>query len=575
MKKSITHFFVPVIVLFLLALRTSAQQAYLPLDPEKHHMLDRMDILSGKNSKLGHSSYKPYYRPNIQMASDSALENYKKTSKADSFQVNFFRNDQWELYANDSVGNSRKPFFKEFYRKKNSLLHVRKDYFTLQISPVLYLNAGRQTANNNDLLYINTRGAEIRGSIDNKIGFYFFAADNQMMMQDYAMQKTVLPGFSDPVVPGEGFAKYFKGNKGVDFITARGYFTFGITKHIKVQMGHDKNFIGNGYRSLFLSDNAAPYSFVKIITEVGKFRYTNLWADMNAGYMNGQRYNNKIFTMHHLSYNARPNLNIGLFESIMQGPKDSAATSTPWQLSYLNPVIFSRYIEQYQGSNDNSMLGIDLKWNFLHHFSFYSQVLLDEFVLHEITHRTGWWGNKQALQLGLKYVNALGVKNLDFQAEMNYVRPYMYSHQTNFTSYTHYNQALAHPLGANFVEWIGIARYQPSKRLFLTGKLFYVKTGEDSSATVNNLTNNNGGNIFKSYDPIAHANTYGNKVGQGIATDIMMVSLQVSYMLRHNFYIDLYLQYRNKTSAIEARNLTTTYASGGIRWNIPWRVQEY
>lgn len=575
MKKTLAFVFGTAIVLVLMAEQLYAQEAYLPLDPEKHHMLDRMDILSGRDSKLGHSSYKPYYRPNIKIASDSALENYKKTSKADSFQVSYFKNDQWELYDSTEEGNSRKPFFKVFYRKKNSLLHVNTKDFTLQVSPVLYLNAGKQTENNPDLLYINTRGAEVRGSIDNKVGFYFFAADNQMLMQDYATQKTFLPGFSDPIVPGEGFAKYFKTNRGVDFLSARGYITFGVTKHIKVQFGHDKNFIGNGYRSLFLSDNAAPYTFVKVITEVGKFKYTNLFADMNAGYMNGQRYNNKIFTMHHLSYNILPNLNIGLFESIMQGPKDSAATSTPWQLNYLNPIIFSRYIESYQGSDDNSMMGLDLKWNFLRHFSFYGQVLLDEFILKEITKRTGWWGNKQALQMGLKYVNAFGVKNLDLQGEMNYVRPYMYSHKSNFTSYTHYNQALAHPLGANFVEWIGIARFQPAKRLFLTGKLFYIKTGEDSSSVASDVNNNRGGNIFKPYTSVALDNTYGNTVGQGIATDIIMASLQVSYMLKHNFYLDLYLQYRSKNSAMESRSLNTTFVSGGIRWNLPTRVQEY
>jgi hypothetical protein len=221
------------------------------------------------------------------------------------------------------------------------------------------------------------------------------------------------------------------------------------------------------------------------------------------------------------------------------------------------------------------MMGFDLKWNFLHHFSFYSQVLLDEFVLKEVTKRTGWWGNKQALQMGLKYVNAFGLKNLDLQGEMNYVRPYTYSHETNFTSYTHYNQALAHPLGANFVEWIGIARWQPTKRLFLTGKLFYVKTGEDSSSTAIDPNNNRGGNIFKSYTSVAGANTHGNTIGQGIATDIMMASVQVSYMLRHNFYIDVYLQYRSKNSAMPSRSLNTTFVSGGIRWNLPWRVQEY
>jgi hypothetical protein len=562
--------------IFLLTVSTLyGQEVYLPLDPEKHHMLDRMDILSGKNSQLGHSSYKPYYRPNIQFASDAALNNYKKTSPADSFQINYFQDDQWELYDSNDVGNSKRAFLKTFYRKKNSLLHAQTKDFIIQVSPVLYLNAGKQTENMTNALYINSRGAEIKGSIDDKIGFYFIATDNQMLMPDYATEKAYVAGFPEPIVPGEGFTKPFKRNGAVDFISARGYVTFGITRHIKVQFGHDKNFIGNGYRSLFLSDNSSPYTFVKVTTEVGKLKYTNLFADMNAGYLKGERYNNKIFTMHHLSYNILPNLNIGLFESIMQGPKDTSATSTSWRLDYMNPVIFSRYIESYRGSSDNSMMGIDLKWNFLRHFSFYGQVLLDEFILKEVREKTGWWGNKQAFQAGLKYINAFGVKNLDLQGELNYVRPYMYTHKNNFTSHTHYNQALAHPIGANFIEWIGIARLQPAKRLFLTGKLFYIKTGEDSSSTLYDVNNNRGGNIFKPYTAVANANTRNNTVGQGIGTNIVILSLQVSYMIKHNLYIDLYLQYRSKTSELESRNLNTTFASGGIRWNLPWRVQEY
>ena len=51
-------------------------------------------------------------------------------------------------------------------------------------------------------------------------------------------------------VPGKGYYKSFK-TTGYDYFDATGYFTFGVTKYIDVQFGYDKNFIGNGYRSLF------------------------------------------------------------------------------------------------------------------------------------------------------------------------------------------------------------------------------------------------------------------------------------------------------------------------------------
>jgi hypothetical protein len=59
------------------------------------------------------------------------------------------------------------------------------------------------------------------------------------------------------------------------------------------------------------------------------------------------------------------------------------------------------------------------------------------------------------LQLGAKYINALGIKNLDLQLEYNRVRPFTYSHRDSVANYTHYNQPMAHPLGANFSETIG------------------------------------------------------------------------------------------------------------------------
>jgi hypothetical protein len=61
-------------------------------------------------------------------------------------------------------------------------------------------------------------------------------------------------------VPGAGFYQDFKGT-GYDYFDARGYITFNAAKYIDIQFGYDKNFIGDGYRSLFLSDFSAPYFF--------------------------------------------------------------------------------------------------------------------------------------------------------------------------------------------------------------------------------------------------------------------------------------------------------------------------
>jgi hypothetical protein len=418
--------------------------------------------------------------------------------------------------------------------------------------------------------YLNTRGVQIRGMIDNKIGFYTFFADNQSAVPQYV--NNFIANYN--AVPGEGFYKPFKKN-GVDFLTARGYFTFNITKHIHFQFGHDKNFIGNGYRSLILSDFSSNYTFLKINTRIWKLNYMNLFTEMNAGVNAADsRFPKKYLTFHHLSLNVTKNLNIGVFESVIFG-RDDTLRHGQFDFNYLNPIIFFRSIEQQLGSADNSLLGMDYKWNFLKHFSFYGQIILDEFLLKNVKAGNGWWANKQALQLGMKYYNAAGVKNLDLQGEFNVVRPYTYAHATKYTSYTHYNQPLAHPQGANFYEFIGIARYQPLKRLNLTGKLFYVKTGKDSNATDIGVGQNYGGNPLKSYLQIAGANTFGNTIGQGIGTNIVLLSFNASYQVRHNLFIDFTQIFRKETSDIEARSFNTNWTSIGLRWNIAQRLYEF
>ncbi len=88
----------------------------------------------------------------------------------------------------------------------------------------------------------------------------------------------------------------------------------------------------------------------------------------------------------------------------------------------------------------------------------YGQFLLDEFSLGDMKGGEQSWKNKFGYQLGMKYYDAFSVKNLMIQAEYNHVRPYVYSHSNILTNYGHNNQSMGHLWGANFREFVGIAR---------------------------------------------------------------------------------------------------------------------
>jgi hypothetical protein len=260
-------------------------------------------------------------------------------------------------------------------------------------------------------------------------------------------------------------------------------------------------------------------------------------------------------------------------------PYDSVnGKKVAFEWSYVNPVIFYRAIEQQFGSNDNAIIGGDFKWNALKRVSVYGQFVLDEFLLAHIKAHDGWWANKFALQGGVKYIDAFGVSNLDLQLEANLVRPYTYSHGTVFSNYMNYRQAIAHPVGANFKEVIGVVKYQPLPRLNLTGKLILVHGGSDLGTTLNY-----GGDPMKSNNTRAHE--LGNKIGQGTPYTRSFASLTASYMVKHNVFVDLQLVKRAENFTYNAVAIpanvtapvstTSSIASLAVRWNIAPRNYDF
>jgi hypothetical protein len=232
------------------------------------------------------------------------------------------------------------------------------------------------------------------------------------------------------------------------------------------------------------------------------------------------------------------------------------------------PIILYRSIERAFGSPDNVNLGINFKAIAAKHLQFYGQFMLDEFTSKQLFSNNGYWANKFGLQLGGKYFNALGIKNLDLQGELNLVRPYTYSHYDSTSNYTHYNQQLAHPLGADFIEILGLVRYQPVKNLYITLKGMYYKQGADTGSS------NFGSNIFLNYN--TRPSDYGVKLINGVRTTCALINLNLSYELRENLFFDIGFTHRRFFyDTYNAPAYATTYGYGGFRLNIARRNYDF
>ena len=491
----------------------------------------------------------------------TAGSNAIKLSKVDQYNLNSLRKNNIEFAGGDWTRfKSKKPIGKRFYQTPANLYEVHIKDFDLVINPVIQVYVGKEK-DNDQTLYLNTRGLNLRGKIANKIGFYIYITDNQEKDPKYVKDWVA----RRKAVPGQGFYKDFKVG-GYDYFDARGYFTFNIAKYITASFGYDKNFIGNGYRSMFLGDAGNSNLFFKLNTRIWKINYQNLFMELhNADDKIGDRLIGKKYAaMHHLDIAINKWLNIGLFEGVVFGRKDH------FEFGYINPVIFYRSIELQNGSFDNSVLGLDVKANIKKKIQLYGQLSLDEFLLSEIKKNRGWWANKWGIQLGAKYIDAFGISNLDLQIEHNRVRPFTYSHFDSVANYTHYNQPMAHPLGANFQEFIGIARYQPTPKWLLVGKMIYYQQGRDSSSK------SYGGNILLPNTPPYRNGDFGYSIGSGWKTNVLYASLLLSYEWRENFFLELNATYRKqdtKTPPITSAN--TSVVSFGLRWNMHRREFDY
>ncbi|GAA4269124.1 gliding motility protein RemB [Hyunsoonleella aestuarii] len=402
-----------------------------------------------------------------------------------------------------------------------------KDYW-FTIDPIFDLQVGKDTEAEFNSTYNNTRGFLVQGGLGKNFNFYTSVFESQGRFAQYVNQYAEsLKAFGpDPaIIPGRGIAKRFKSDS-YDYPVAEAYLSYSPAKFINIQFGHGKNFIGDGYRSLFLSDVSSPRPFLKLNTKFWKIKYTNTWMwlrDVRPEVTEDGAFLTKYMANHYLSWNVSKRLNLGFFESVLW----TNSNERGFDINYLNPVIFYRAIEFETGQGaGNAILGASAKYKFKDNIYAYSQFILDEFSLNDIKGGEKSWKNKYGYQLGVKYYNAFKVNNLLLQLEYNRVRPYTYSHNTIVLNYAHNNQSMAHLWGANFSEVVLIGRYHYN-RWFADARIIFGTRGLDFNNGTDNFSY--GGDIYRNYNERPFDT--GVEVAQGIKTNTFYGNLQAGYLI--------------------------------------------
>ncbi|NBC58911.1 MAG: gliding motility protein RemB [Bacteroidetes bacterium] len=470
--------------------------AYIPLSHEIYNRFDREINLIGTNS---HTAQKPF--------------TYKDVKPYYDFKE-----------VNDSLSFNKSSWFGRKLFDEHLATVSGKNYW-LTVDFGVDLQLGRDTGTDLNT-YNNTRVAFVQGGVGEKLTYYGAIFESQGRFADYynRLARSIAPIDGNPaIIPGRGIAKRFNADA-FDYPVTVGYINYRFNDNFNAQIGNYKNILGDGYRSLFLSDNASPYPYVKVDAEFWKIKYTNIWMQARNTNLLTEReaFQTKFMAIHHLSYNVNKKLNIGLFEAAIWDNEPGRG----FDISYLNPLLFYQMVEFSTGTEGGKvMVGANYKYKWTDNFHSYGQLLIDELSLDDVFGGDKSFRNKFGLQLGFKYFNAFKIKDFDLQLEYNQVRPFTYSHNKISTNYTHNGQSLAHLWGANFREFIAIARYRKN-RWFGHTKLIFGERGFEPEA---NLDPFYGSDLFGTEDN--RVSDTGHRIGQGNRVNSYYAELEAGYLI--------------------------------------------
>ncbi|MFN8257485.1 MAG: hypothetical protein U0W24_17455 [Bacteroidales bacterium] len=445
---------------------------------------------------------------------------------------------------------------KWIYRKLRTEDFIKTEHnsFSLRVNPLFNFEWQKEINDNPDY-FINTRGIEFKGDIGRSFSFYSSFYENQASYVDYItdeINRTL-------VVPGQGAVKKLENNR-FDFSRAEAYVSFSFKKYLNLQFGHSKLFIGEGYRSLILSDNSFCYPFMKISLAFNKFNYVLLWSQYQS--FSGAYYNyhqRKYNALGYLSWSPKSGYEFALVESIIW-PGNTPDNASKFTLNYFNPIILFRTFQFGLDNEKNILLALNSRIKIYRFAQVFTQFVLDK------TDNENKPQNNYAFQIGIKQFDLFHgkLKNQTFylHGEFNFIAPYTYTWDNAQQSFSHYNQPLAHPAGSGLKEFLGIINYT-YKDFSLILRAAYIINSRD---TVNS---NFGSDVFKSNSSIPGiVSDIGNQPGQGIKNEIVLLKSELTYLVNSatNFQFFVSINIRRMKNQLENENIK--YLAFGIRTNL-------
>ena len=441
-------------------------------------------------------------------------------------------------------------------RNKN-LLQFDKDSLNLFVNPLIMTEIEFSSVDNSTR-FLRAAGVSVGGRFKEKLAWKVdvLGYESEFASSTVNNSKLIaLPHFGKP-------NNYDAKTNLLSGVYWQGYLGYSPSRHFNFVLGNGRNFIGDGYRSLLLSANSAPYGYFKLNLSVWKLKYSILYTwlrDLTNPNLS-QDLARKHAVIHTLSWNITKKISVYAFESVIWNPIDSLGNRN-FDVNYASPFVFFRPVEFSLGSPDNVLLGIGSRFNIFGETHIYGQILIDEFAINELLKNNGWWGNKYAIQAGFLAHKPFGISGLFVRGEFNMARPFTYAHDDAFRCYSNEGEALAHPLGANFQE--GVFILQQHKNRWRYGLKVVAAVYGDETGNSEDFW---GHDIYKPYtNRVAE---YGNDILQGKKTKLINAEASFRYLINQKWNLSFDASIAVQHYSTDAENRDFVFFKCGIKTSL-------
>ncbi len=208
--------------------------------------------------------------------------------------------------------------------------------------------------------------------------------------------------------------------------------------------------------NLLLSNRAPSYGLFRLRASYRRLHYTHVAASLRArdGLIDTTRrwidnghvrifLRQKRLAAHRLEI-AFSKVRIGLHEAVVYGDRG-------FEPLYVLPVTVFAGTQNHLENRDNLAIGTDISARLWPGLELYGAWFFDDMVKFD----PGAFANQFALQVGVFWVDPMGLRDTDVRAEYARVEPYVYAHNFDINTFEHYDTLLGYPIGPNADRWFG------------------------------------------------------------------------------------------------------------------------